>query len=52
MDSGIDKKREKFSKSEDLERYISGRCTFIITICNSDDATQPHTQVMHRGIKT
>ena len=23
-------------------RHIPGRCTITITICNSDDATQPH----------
>ena len=33
---------EKLGLSEDLERYIPGRCTISITICNSDDATQLH----------
>ena len=41
--SGIDSQREKLSWSKDQERFIPGRCTITITICNSDDATQPIT---------
>ena len=33
-------------------RYITGRCTITITICNRNDAAQPHTQEMHRRIQT
>ena len=38
--------------SEGPERYIQGGCTINITICNSDDATQPNTQEMQRRIQT
>ena len=39
-------------KSEDPKRYIPGRCSIIITIWNSDDATQPQTREMHCWIQT
>ena len=52
LESRIDSKREKLGWSEDPKGYIPGRCTITITICNSDDATQPHTQEMHRGIQS
>ena len=35
-----------------IQRYIPGRCTITIIICNSDDTTQLHTQEMHRRIQT
>ena len=38
--------------SKDPESYIPRRCTITISICNSDDATQPHTQKMHSQIQT
>ena len=31
---------------------VQRRCTITITVCNSDDATQLHTQEMHCRIKT
>ena len=34
-----------------MKRYISRRCTITITIHNSDDATQPHTQKCTAGYK-
>ena len=43
--------REKLNRSEDPERYIPGRCTITINICNSDDAIQPHTQECTGGYK-
>ena len=52
LESGIDNRREKFSWSGVWERYIPGRRTITITICISNDATQPYTQGMHRQIQT
>ena len=39
LESGIDIRRKKLGVSKDPNRYISRRCTIIITICNSEDAT-------------
>ena len=36
-------KVKKFSWSKSPGRYLPGRWTFIIIICNSDDTTQSHT---------
>ena len=52
LKSGIDSRREKLSWSKDPKNYIPGRCTLTITIFNSNDATQPHTQEMHSRIQT
>ena len=51
-ESAIDSRREKRSWSEDPKRYVPWRCIFTITIYNSDEAAQPHTQNMHNRIKT
>ena len=47
LESGIDRRRKKFSWGKDPERYIPERCSITITLCNNDDATQTHTQEMH-----
>ena len=52
LQSGIDSRREKLSWNEYLKRYLPRRCTITITIYNSDDATQPHTQKMYSRIQT
>ena len=52
MESGIDSRRKKFSWGKDPERYIPRRYAITISICNSDDNTQPHTQKMHKLIQT
>ena len=52
MESWIDSRRKSFDRSKDPKRHIPGRCTITITICNSDDATQPHTQEMYCRIQT
>ena len=52
LKSGIDSRRAKLSWSEDPERYIPGRCNITITICNSDDTSQPHTQDLNIPIQT
>ena len=49
--SWIDRRREMLRWSKDPERYISGGCLITISICKSDDATQPHTQKIHRRKK-
>ena len=52
LESEIDSRRKKLSWGKDPERYNPGRCTITFDICNSDDAMQPHSQEMHRQIKT
>ena len=49
LESWIDSRWEKLSWSEEV---YSRRCSITITICNSDDTTQPHTQEMHSRIQT
>ena len=45
--------REKsFAEVRDPKRHIPGRCTLIITICNSDDGNPSHSQEMHSRIQT
>ena len=48
LKSGIDSKTEMLNWSENPKRYIPGRCTITVIICNGDDATQTHTQEMHK----
>ena len=38
LESGIISRKKKYSWGENPERYIPGRCTITITICDSDDA--------------
>ena len=38
LESGIDCRRKKLSRSESPKRYISRRCTITVTIHNCDDA--------------
>ena len=52
MENGIDFKITKYSWGKDPEKYISGRRIITITIFISVDATQPHTQEMHKRMKT
>ena len=52
MVSRIDSRRKNLSRSEDPERYIPGWFTITITICNSDNATQLHSQEMHIRTQT
>ena len=42
-ESGNDSIRKNFSKGENTERYLPGRCTFTITICNCNYTIQSHT---------
>ena len=51
LESEIDSRREKLNWSKDPERYIPGRSTITIIICNSDDITHSHSQEMHRRIQ-
>ena len=41
---------KKLSRGENPERDLPGRCAITITICNSDDTTESHTEEMHRQI--
>ena len=52
LESGFDRNRKRLIKGKDPERHIPGKCTITITICNSDDTTQSHSQEMHRWIQT
>ena len=52
MESEIDSEREKFSWGKNPERNIPRKGVIAITICHSNDATQPHIQEMHRLIQT
>ena len=51
LKSGIDNRRKSLAKVK-IQKYIPGRCATTIAICNSDDATQPHTQEMQIQIQT
>ena len=48
----INSGRKGLSRSKDPERHIPGRCTITITVFNSNDATQSHSQEMHSRIQT
>ena len=50
--SGIDNKGKKLVWEKHPERYIPGRFTATIIICNSEDATQLHNQEMDKRIQT
>ena len=51
QESGIDSRRKNFSRGENPVKHLPGRCTFPITICNGNDATQLYTQEVHRGLQ-
>ena len=50
LKSGIDR-RKKFSWVKNPERNLPGRCTITITICNSKDTSQSHTEEMQKRIQ-
>ena len=52
LESGIDSRRKKLNRRKDPVRHIPGKCIITITIRNSDDATQSHSQEMHSRIQT
>ena len=52
LESGVDSRKKRLNWGENPESDLAGRCAITITFCNSDDATQSHTQEMHRQIKT
>ena len=47
-ESGIAHRRKTLTEVEIQRGIFQGGCAFIITICNSNDATQLHTEKMHR----
>ena len=52
LESGADSRRKKLSWNKDPKRDFPRRCTITLTIHNSHDATEPHTQKMHSRIQT
>ena len=52
LESGIDSRREKLSRSEDPKRYIWRKCTITFTIHNCHDATQSYPLKMHSQNQT
>ena len=52
LESEIDSRRERLRRSGNPKRYIPGRCTITIIICNSDDVTQQYTHEMRLCIQT
>ena len=52
LESGTDSRRKKHSWNKDPKRHLPRRCTIALTIHNSHDATEPHTQKMHCRIQT
>ena len=52
LESGNDNWSKKLNWGKNPERYIPGRWTITITICDSDNAIQSLTWEMHRRIQT
>ena len=52
LESGADSRRKKHSWNKDPKMDFPRRCTIALTIHNSHDATEPHTQKMHCRIQT
>ena len=52
LKSGADSRRKKHSWNKDPKRHFPRRCTITLTIHNSHDATEPHTQKMRCRIQT
>ena len=52
LESGADSRRKKHSWNKDPKRDFPRRCTITLTIHNSHDATEPHTQKMRSRIQT
>ena len=52
MESGHDSGRKKHSWNKDPKRHFTRRCTITLTIHNSHDSTEPHSQKMRSRIHT
>ena len=52
LESAADSRRKKLSWNKDPKRDFPRRCTITLTIHNSHDATEPHTQKMRSRIQT
>ena len=52
MERGADSRRKKHSWNKDPKRHFRRRYTITLTIHNSHDATEPHTQKMRGRIQT
>ena len=42
-DATSESRRKHLNRGENPEWHLKGRCAIIITVCNGDHATQPHT---------
>ena len=52
LESGADSRRKRLSWNKDPKRDFPKRCTITLTIHNSHDATEPHSQKMRSQIQT
>ena len=52
QERAADSRRKKLSRNNDPKRDFPRRCTIILTIHNSHDSTQPHTQKIRSRIQT
>ena len=52
LESRTDSRRKKHSWNKDPKRHLLRRCTITLTIHNSHDATEPHTQKVRSRIET
>ena len=52
LKSSADSRRKKHSWNKDPKRNLPRRCTIALTIHNSHDATEKHTQKMHCRIQS
>ena len=52
LESGADSRRKKHCWNKDPKRDFPRRCTLTLTIHNSYDATEPHTQKMRSRMQT
>ena len=52
LESGTDSRRKKHSWNKDPKRHLPRSYTIALTIHNSHDATEPHTQKMQCRIQT
>ena len=52
LESGADSRRKKHSWNKDPKRHFPRRFTITLTIHNSHDATEPHSQKMRSRIQT
>ena len=52
LEIGADNRRKKHIWNKDQKRHFPRRCTITLTIHNSHNVTEPHSQKMHGRIQT